>query len=39
MSELRRLNVALLRHVKDVLYDRHLFFTSLVNYMSAENKL
>ena len=30
------LNVALPRHIKDVLYDQHLFFTSFVNYITAE---
>ena len=39
ISELRRLNVALPRHIKDVLYDHHLFFTSVVNYITAENKM
>ena len=39
ISELRRLNVALPRHIKDVLYDHHLFFTSFVNYITAENKI
>ena len=39
ISELRRVNVALPRHIKDVLYDHRLFFTSVVNYISAENKI
>ena len=39
ISELRRLNVSLPRHIKDVLYDHHLFFTSFVNYITAENKI
>ena len=37
ISELRRLNVALPRHTKDVLYDHRLFFTSLVNYHWREH--
>ena len=39
ISELSRLNVTLPRHIKDVLYDHRLFFTSLVNYITGANKL
>ena len=33
---MRRLNVALPRHINDVLYDHRLFFTSFVNYITGE---
>ena len=39
ISELRHLNVALPRQIKDVLYDHHLFFTSFVNYITDENTI
>ena len=34
---MRRLNVALPRHINDVLYDHRLFFTSFENYITGEN--
>ena len=39
ISELRRLNVALPRHIKDLLYDHNLFFPNFVNYITDENTI